>query len=343
MVAQMLAVVIGLGSGALYLAAFFFPEVHRRHDFFWSGVGFLYALVLWCCAAQISATELLGHGASTALLGWLGWQTLSLRRKRTPIALQTPLAADAWSSLQQRSLDTILGWLRVTPLGRWLPAPKSSATRSPLQPESLRASALKDIGYEFLDDLDPEEMQRTGTPMVILPPDPVPPVPEITKASSPQTVAVSGSPPKSPGSTTVPASRPAPPLSKPRGWLGKGQVVMGWLGDMVKSRRQPKPKRSVIDIPPRPSPLAKNSSVGGDSSSASQPPKLDRENGDAAIAIIDTAVVDSSQEEIAPSPGPTAESAGGDVSPFPESSPESADAPPAIAPDPEEDASNWPD
>uniref|UniRef100_A0ACD5GY64 Ycf66 family protein n=1 Tax=Desertifilum tharense IPPAS B-1220 TaxID=1781255 RepID=A0ACD5GY64_9CYAN len=31
----------------------FFPEVYRKGDFIWSGVGLFYALVLWVCAGQI--------------------------------------------------------------------------------------------------------------------------------------------------------------------------------------------------------------------------------------------------------------------------------------------------
>jgi hypothetical protein len=93
MLAHSLAIAVWVGSLALYGAAFFFPEVHRRHDFFWSGVGAFYGLVLWFCAAQTSPTELLGQGASVTLLGWLGWQTLTLRRKRSPPNPGRPLSA----------------------------------------------------------------------------------------------------------------------------------------------------------------------------------------------------------------------------------------------------------
>lgn len=89
MLAYVLALVIGLGSFGLYMAAFFFPEVHRKNDFIWSGVGLFYALVLWVCADRISGGVLLGQTASVALLGWLGWQTLTLRRQVTPAAQRT--------------------------------------------------------------------------------------------------------------------------------------------------------------------------------------------------------------------------------------------------------------
>ncbi|ABA22141.1 conserved hypothetical protein [Trichormus variabilis ATCC 29413] len=89
MLANILALVVGLGSLAIYIAAFFFPEIHRKNDFIWSGVGLFYALVLWIFAPKISGGLLLGHVASVALLVWFGWQTLSLRRQVTPLAQQT--------------------------------------------------------------------------------------------------------------------------------------------------------------------------------------------------------------------------------------------------------------
>jgi hypothetical protein len=50
MLAYILAIAVAVSSLALYLAAFFLPEVHRKNDFIWSGVGLFYALVLWVCA-----------------------------------------------------------------------------------------------------------------------------------------------------------------------------------------------------------------------------------------------------------------------------------------------------
>ncbi len=89
MLAYILALVVGLGSIAIYLAAFFFPEIHRKNDFIWSGVGLFYALMLWIFGPHLSGWLLLGHIASVALLLWFGWQTLSLRRQLTPKAQQT--------------------------------------------------------------------------------------------------------------------------------------------------------------------------------------------------------------------------------------------------------------
>lgn len=100
MLAYVLALVIGLGSLTMYLAAFFFPEVHRKEDFIWSGIGLFYALVLWVCAGRITGGVLLGQAASVALLGWFGWQTLTLRRELTSPEHRTPISPEVQKKIQ---------------------------------------------------------------------------------------------------------------------------------------------------------------------------------------------------------------------------------------------------
>jgi hypothetical protein len=95
MLAYILAIAVGLGSFSLYMAAFFLPEVYRKYDFIWSGVGMFYALMLWVCAGRITGGVLVGQIASVGLLGWFGWQTLKLRRSLTPPTQQTPLPDSA--------------------------------------------------------------------------------------------------------------------------------------------------------------------------------------------------------------------------------------------------------
>jgi hypothetical protein len=91
MLAYILAVLVGTGSVGLYISAFVFPEIHRKQDFIWSGVGFFYALALWIYARQETGGILVGQTASVALLGWFGWQTFKLRRQLVPISQQTPI------------------------------------------------------------------------------------------------------------------------------------------------------------------------------------------------------------------------------------------------------------
>ncbi len=91
MLAYFLALAVGLGSFSIYMAAFFFPEVHRKSDFTWSGIGLFYALILWACAGRITGALLLGQMAGVAMLGWFAWETLTLRRLVTPVAEQTPI------------------------------------------------------------------------------------------------------------------------------------------------------------------------------------------------------------------------------------------------------------
>lgn len=100
MLAYVLALVIGLGSLAMYIAAFFFPEVHRKNDFIWSGVGLFYALVLWVCAGRITGGVLLGQLFSVTLLGWFAWQTFTLRRALVSPDQQTPLPTELPVNLQ---------------------------------------------------------------------------------------------------------------------------------------------------------------------------------------------------------------------------------------------------
>ncbi|MFB2918084.1 MULTISPECIES: Ycf66 family protein [Aerosakkonema] len=91
MLTYILALAVGLGSLGIYLAAFFLPEVHRKSDFYWSGIGLFYALMLWVCAGRITGGVLIGQIAGVALLGWFGWQTLTLRRQLTPVDRQTEI------------------------------------------------------------------------------------------------------------------------------------------------------------------------------------------------------------------------------------------------------------
>jgi hypothetical protein len=89
MLTYLLAIVVALASFALYMSAFFLPELYRKYDLVWSGVGVFYAYEIWHNAAQIRGAVLLGQIAVSVLLGWFAWQTLSLRWEQTPIGQRT--------------------------------------------------------------------------------------------------------------------------------------------------------------------------------------------------------------------------------------------------------------
>ncbi|MDR9402228.1 MAG: Ycf66 family protein [Halothece sp. Uz-M2-17] len=103
MLAHILALAVALGSFLLYFSAFFFPEVHRKSDFYGSGLGLFYGLVLWVCAGRITGGILLGAMASTALLLWFGTQTLILRRALTAPAEKTNISQNIARRLQALS------------------------------------------------------------------------------------------------------------------------------------------------------------------------------------------------------------------------------------------------
>ncbi|MEM7591508.1 MAG: Ycf66 family protein [Cyanobacteria bacterium P01_A01_bin.83] len=80
MLSYALAIIVAISSLVLFFTAFLMSDLHRQDDFLWSGVGLFYALVLWCCAQNITGAVLLGQAAATALLVSSGWQNLQLRR-----------------------------------------------------------------------------------------------------------------------------------------------------------------------------------------------------------------------------------------------------------------------
>ncbi|MFP4694471.1 MAG: Ycf66 family protein [Halothece sp.] len=107
----LLALIIALGSFAIYFSAFFFPEVHRKSDFYWSGLGFFYALVLWICSGRITGAVLLGQTASVALLVWFGTQTLILRRNLASPEEKTRISENVAASL--KNLSPITLWQKI--------------------------------------------------------------------------------------------------------------------------------------------------------------------------------------------------------------------------------------
>jgi hypothetical protein len=80
MLSYALAITVGLSSLVLFSTAFLMSDIHRQDDFFWSGIGLFYALVLWFYATSITGGVLLGQAAAAALVVSYNWQTLKLRK-----------------------------------------------------------------------------------------------------------------------------------------------------------------------------------------------------------------------------------------------------------------------
>lgn len=158
MLAYILAVLVGTSSVGLYISAFFFPEIHRKQDFIWSGVGFFYALVLWIYARQETGGILLGQTTSVALLSWLAWQTLTLRRQLVPVSQQTPIPST-------NKLKEKLGVKPSTPKpAKSTPSATPTPTKTPTKRPSTRQEAAP------VENRRVEPVQQISPPAT---PDPV--------------------------------------------------------------------------------------------------------------------------------------------------------------------------
>lgn len=193
MLAYVLALIIGLGSIALYMAAFFFPEVHRKQDFYWSAVGLFYALVLWVCAGRITGGVLLGQVASVVLLGWFAWQTVTLRRALASPDQQTPIPAELPSNLKNLIPSSFQG-LQQRATGLFKQG-KSEASVGAKSVETKLKDTLK-TGVKTASASDVVEIQdkrdnftEDATPKTEIPElvPPQPPTPEMVEAAQKET------------------------------------------------------------------------------------------------------------------------------------------------------------
>jgi cytoskeletal protein RodZ len=170
MLAYILALVIGLGSLAMYLAAFFFPEVHRKEDFIWSGVGLFYALVLWVCAGRITGGVLLGQMASVALLGWLGWQTLTLRRELALPEQKTQISPDVQEKLKGFSVAGIGQTLQQQVNNLFKKKPSQAKTPTTAQPS---VKTVPDKQVAPIESVAPVEVATSNVAKATAPSTPV--------------------------------------------------------------------------------------------------------------------------------------------------------------------------
>jgi len=160
---HILALIVGFGSLAIYLAAFFFPEVHRKNDFYLSGLGLFYALALWFFAPRIGGWFFLGQLAAVALLIWFGLQTFSLRRQVTPAMQQTPVpsaeAVTSKISLQERVTGLVETVKGILPGQKAKVSPTPAATQ-PISTPAAEDTSAATIGKTLADAID-EEIEET--------------------------------------------------------------------------------------------------------------------------------------------------------------------------------------
>jgi hypothetical protein len=135
---QALAIIMGLGSFTLYMAAFFFPEVYRRYDWMWSSVAMLYAVMLWISADSLSWQWLVSQILAVGLVVGFGTQTLRLRRQVAPADQKTPIPRSLKPARRflQAQLRGMLQGLIQGAIAKFLslfqPRPKAASSASEL-------------------------------------------------------------------------------------------------------------------------------------------------------------------------------------------------------------------
>ena len=171
MLTHILALIVGFGSLAIYLAAFFFPEVHRKNDFYLSGVGLFYALVLWVFTPRIGGWFFLGQLAAVALLFWFGWQMFSLRRQITPAMQQTPVPsaqAVKSNSLQERVGGLVKTVTNILPGKKEQASQTPTATQPPIATSTTEETTAATIGKSLVDAIDEDTSNPVSDASVIV-------------------------------------------------------------------------------------------------------------------------------------------------------------------------------
>jgi Ycf66 protein N-terminus len=232
MLAHILAVLVGTGSVGLYIAAFFFPEIHRKNDFIWSGVGLFYALALWIYARQTTGGILVGQTASVALLGWFVWQTMQLRRQLVPIDRQTPIptTTQIQQQLGLQSTGAKLAKPAKTPTNS-----KPSATKPTIVNPATPTPTTAPTGSTQVVDAAAQPGERVAPSKVI--PTAVP----VTPTSSPVQVP--------------PAVQTAPP-TEPRAKVATPAVREPQMQPTAASPTMPENDAAWIALEIKPSPTA---------------------------------------------------------------------------------------
>ncbi len=167
MLVYLLAIASGSGSLALFLTAFFLPEIHRKGDFLWSGIGLFYALVLWIMAAKVSGGLLLGETAGVAILVWAIFQVLQTRWKSVPSEQRSAPSVELVAKIEQLFSEESLQKLqaKVTDLASKVKLPeKVKTTPAP-------AKVGSEANPEFIPPTTVTPATVTPEIVVVIPPE----------------------------------------------------------------------------------------------------------------------------------------------------------------------------
>jgi|GEM_PF-2671328 len=205
-----LVLIVGVGSIGLYLAAYIYPEIHRKTDIWWSGIGLFYALILLIYRRPLGL--LLGHTASVILLVGLSYQ--ALQRRWMMVGINPPQPEAGTLSAQAREvLDQIVA--KVTSVdwqGLWqkmgTQANDGTSEKSILPPtlkERLDLSSLAEklkgmIGGKRTAEVSPPAETVQSTPV------------STPAVSSP--TSTTPTPPAEIVAQPTPVSEPVPPMEQ---------------------------------------------------------------------------------------------------------------------------------
>ncbi len=165
MLVYLLAIASGSGSLALFLTAFFVPEIHRKGDFLWSGIGLFYALVLWVLASQINGGLLLGETAGVAVLLWAILQVLQTRWKSVPIEQRSAPSVELVNKIEKVFSEEALQKLQAqtTAIAAKFDRSKTSKTSKPEvpAPEAPVPEVIPEVSSEIIPKVTLEVSSET--------------------------------------------------------------------------------------------------------------------------------------------------------------------------------------
>ena len=192
MLVYLLAIASGSGSLALFLTAFFVPEIHRKGDFLWSGIGLFYALVLWVLASQINGGLLLGETAGVAVLLWAILQVLQTRWKSVPIEQRSAPSVELVNKIEKVFSEEALQKLQAqtTAIAAKFDRSKTSKTSKPEVPapeipvSEVISEVIPKVTVEVSSETIPETIPETTAKVPA--PEPNPPESNLPEPNPPE-------------------------------------------------------------------------------------------------------------------------------------------------------------